>query len=347
MADKIKVAFFDAKEYDINSFKLANADEKYDVQFYETRLSEETCRLAEGCDVVCVFVNDDINKAVIDRLVKTGIRLIALRCAGYNNVDIEYAYGKIHVVRVPAYSPYAVAEHAMALLLTSIRRIHKAYIRTRDFNFSLSGLVGFDLHGKTVGVVGTGKIGRIFIDICRGFGMNVIAYDKFPAKDSGIEYVELEELFARSDIISLHCPLTDENRHMVNAESIAKMKKGVVLINTSRGALIDSEALIDGIKQRKVGAACLDVYEEESNVFFHDYSGHIVDDDILTRLISMPNVIVSSHQAFLTAEALKNIADTTFENIEDFFRDGFVKNEICYNCNKVADCAQKHDGKCF
>ena len=343
----MKIAFYDAKDYDKNSFISANADGKYEIVFYDTRLTKDTCRLAEGCDVVCVFVNDDVNREVIDELVKMNIKLIALRCAGYNNVDIEYAYGKIHVVRVPAYSPYAVAEHAMALLLTSIRRIHKAYIRTRDFNFSLNGLTGFDLHGKTVGVVGTGKIGRIFVDICRGFGMHVIAYDKFPATGSDIEYVSLDELFERSDIISLHCPLTDENHHMINAETIAKMKKGVVLINTSRGALIDAEALVEGIKKRQVGAACLDVYEEESNVFFHDYSGHIVDDDVLARLISMPNVIVSSHQAFLTAEALANIADTTLGNIEEFFRDEVSKNEICYKCPQVANCKQEHLKKCF
>ena len=263
----IKIAFFDAKEYDKNSFMASNSNEEFEIKYYETRLSEDTCPLAKGCDAVCVFVNDDVNSTVIDKLQELGVKLIALRCAGYNNVDIEYAYGKIHVVRVPAYSPYAVAEHAMALLL----RIHKAYIRAKDFNFSLNGLTGFDLHGKTVGVIGTGKIGRIFIDICRGFGMNVIAYDKFPAADSGIEYVSLNEIWARADIISLHCPLTEENRHMINSESMEKMKKGVVIINTSRGALIDSEALVEGIKARKIGAACLDVYEEESNVLFHDY----------------------------------------------------------------------------
>lgn len=344
---KIKVAFFDAKEYDIDSFNKANRNEQFDIRFFETRLTEDTVKLADGYDVVCVFVNDSVSKNVIDGLVKDGVKLIALRCAGYNNVDIEYAFGKIHVVRVPAYSPYAVAEHAMALLLTSIRRIHKAYNRTKEFNFSLSGLTGFDLHGKTVGVVGTGKIGRIFIDICRGFGMNIIAYDKYPAKDSGIDYVELNELLEKSDIISLHCPLTDENRHMINAESIGIMKKGVVLINTSRGALIDSNALVDGIKARKVGAACLDVYEEESNVFFHDYSGHIVDDDTLARLISMPNVIVTSHQAFLTNEALDNIADTTLSNIDEYFSNNTCKNEICYNCEKVGKCEQAHKGKCF
>jgi len=344
---KIRIAFFDAKDYDRNSFIRSNSDERYEIDYYETRLTEDTCRLAEGHDVVCVFVNDDINRNVIDALVKMNVKLIALRCAGYNNVDVEYAYRRIHIVRVPAYSPYAVAEHAIALLLTSIRRIHKAYIRTRDFNFSLNGMTGFDLHGKTVGVVGTGKIGRIFIDICRGFGMSIIAYDKFPAEGSGIEYVSLDELWERSDIISFHCPLTDENRHMVNADSIAKMKKGVVLINTSRGALIDAEALVEGIKQRKVGAACLDVYEEESNVFFHDYSNHIINDDTLARLISMPNVIVTSHQAFLTEEALANIADTTLKNVEEYFSNEYSANEVCYKCPSVDTCKQSHDKKCF
>ena len=345
--DKIKIAFFDAKDYDRNPFIKSNTDEKFEINYFDTILTEDTCRLADGADVVCVFVNDDVNRKVIDSLIEMKVKLIALRCAGYNNVDIEYAYGKIHIVRVPAYSPYAVAEHAMALLLTSIRRIHKAYIRTKDFNFSLSGLTGFDLHGKTVGIIGTGKIGRIFIDICRGFGMNVIAYDKFPAEGSGITYVSLDEIWEKSDIISFHCPLTDENRHMVNAESIKRMKKGVVLINTSRGALIDTEALVEGIKQRKVGAACLDVYEEESNVFFHDYSNHIVDDDTLARLISMPNVIVTSHQAFLTEEALANIADTTLQNVEEFFANDYSKNEVCYKCPDVANCAQEHNRKCF
>lgn len=344
---KTKIAFFDAKEYDRQSFINSNVDEEFEIKYYETRLTADTCTLAEGCNVVCVFVNDDVNREVIDKLQAMGVKLIALRCAGYNNVDIEYAYGKIHVVRVPAYSPYAVAEHAMALLLTSIRRIHKAYIRTKDFNFSLNGLTGFDLHGKTVGVVGTGKIGRIFIDICRGFGMYIIAYDKFPAADSGIEYVSLDELFEKSDIISLHCPLTDENRHMINADTMEKMKKGVVIINTSRGALIDSEALVEGIKARKIGAACLDVYEEESNVFFHDYSNHIVNDDVLARLISMPNVIVTSHQAFLTNEALANIADTTLNNVREFFEKDICSNEVCYKCANIGNCKQTHEKKCF
>ncbi|MBR3168756.1 MAG: 2-hydroxyacid dehydrogenase [Erysipelotrichaceae bacterium] len=345
--NKIKVAFFDAKEYDIASFNKANTENEFEFRFFETRLNAETVRLAEGFDVVCVFVNDDVNKEVIDQLAAYGIRLLALRCAGYNNVDIEYAYKKIHVVRVPAYSPYAVAEHAIALLLTSIRRIHKSYIRTRDFNFSLSGLTGFDLHGKTIGVVGTGKIGKVFINICRGFGMHVIAYDKFPDEDSGIEYVELEEIWKRSDIISFHCPLTNETRHMVNRDTIRKMKPGVVIINTSRGALIDAESLLDGIKERKIGAACLDVYEEESDYFFNDRSGHIMDDEVLARLISMPNVIVTSHQAFLTAEALSNIAATTLSNIHELLETGRCANELCYRCPDFSTCEKTHIKKCF
>ena len=344
---KIKIAFFDAKEYDIASFEKAAASDKFEIKFYETRLCADTVNLAAGYDAVCVFVNDEVGADVIDALVGLGVKFVALRCAGYNNVDIESAFGRLHVARVPAYSPYAVAEHAMALLLTSIRRIHKAFIRTRDHNFSLNGLTGFDLHGKTVGVVGTGKIGRIFIDICRGFGMNVIAYDKFPANDPSIEYVDLDEIWKRSDIISFHCPLTDETKHMVNPSSIAKMKKGVVLVNTSRGALIDSEALLAGIKDRQVGAACLDVYEEESDVFFHDFSGHIIEDDTLARLISMPNVIVTSHQAFLTAEALSNIADTTLENIRQFIEEGRCDNELCYKCEKAATCPKEHKTSCF
>ena len=300
----IKVAFFDTKEYDRVSFENHGHTESIEYKFLETKLTDDTAELAKGCDAVCVFVNDTVDAGVIDKLYSYGIGLIALRCAGYNNVDVRHAFGKVHVVHVPAYSPYAVAEHAAALLLTSIRRIHKAYNRTRDFNFSLAGLTGFDLHGKTAGVIGTGKIGRIFVDICRGFGMNVIAYDAFPAKDSGIEYVSLDELFSRSDVISLHCPLTDATRHMIDAAAIEKMKKGVVILNTSRGALVDAEALLDGIKARKIGAACLDVYEEEGDIFFEDRSGHILNDELLSRLISMPNVIVTSHQAFLTEEAL-------------------------------------------
>ena len=340
----MKIAFFDAKDYDKPSFVREGARADIEFKFFETRLGEDTAELARGFDGVCVFVNDDVNAAVVDKLYSYGVRAIALRCAGYNNVAVEHCFGKIHVFRVPAYSPYAVAEHTMALLLTSVRRIHKAYNRTRDFNFSLSGLTGFDLHGKTVGVVGTGKIGRIFIEICKGFGMRVLAYDKFPAQIEGCSYVSLDELFARSDVISLHCPLTEETHHLIGREAIGRMKKGVIVLNTSRGALIDAEALIDGIKRRIVGAACLDVYEEESDLFFRDFSGHIVEDDVLARLISMPNVIVTSHQAFLTEEALSNIAETTVKNHVDFAEG---ENELCDRGGKVEDCKKNRSEKCF
>ncbi|MBQ2758503.1 MAG: 2-hydroxyacid dehydrogenase [Clostridia bacterium] len=344
----MKIAFFDAKPYDRPSFDKYG--EMYGVKFkyFETKLNEDTVELAQGYDAICAFVNDIVNEAVIDRMVQMGINILALRCAGFNNVDMKYAFGKVHVLRVPAYSPYAVAEHTMALLLTSIRRIHKAYIRSRDFNFSLSGLTGFDLYGKTVGVVGTGRIGRVFIDICRGFGMKVLAYDKFPASglDNGdtVRYVELDELFANSDIISLHCPLTEETQHLIDNEAIEKCKRGVVILNTSRGALVDAEALLNGIKSRKVGAACLDVYEEEADLFFEDNSGHILEDDTLARLISMPNVIVTSHQAFLTEEALENIAETTVKNLVGFSENRQCPNELCYRCRTTEDCK---NGKCF
>lgn len=316
----MKVAFFDTKPYDIPGFDHYSANSDLQIKYFETRLNEDTVSLAQGYDAVCVFVNDTVSAAVVEKLYKMGVKVLALRCAGFNNVDIRACQGKLPVYRVPAYSPYAVAEHAMALLLTINRRTHKAYIRTRDFNFSLQGLAGFDLHGKTVGIVGTGKIGRVFADICKGFGMNILAYDKFPAKDSGLHYVELPELFEKSDIISLHCPLTEETRHIIDAASIAKMKKGVTIINTSRGALVNTEDLINGIKDKKVGAACLDVYEEEGDFFYEDFSGHIVQDDKLVRLIAMPNVIVTSHQAFLTQEALDSIANTTIDNLTRFFQ---------------------------
>ena len=316
----MKLAFFDAKTYDMPGFDACAKDTGLEIKYFETRLNEDTVSLASGFDAVCVFVNDTVNAAVVNKLYSYGIRLIVLRCAGFNNVDMAACQGKIRVFRVPAYSPHAVAEHAMALLLTINRRTHKAYIRTRDFNFSLQGFVGFDLYGKTVGIVGTGKIGRVFADICKGFGMQVLAYDKFPNPDSGLTYTTLDDLFERSDIISLHCPLTEETRHLINADSIARMKKGVTIINTSRGALINTEDLIQGIKEKKVGAACLDVYEEEGDFFYEDSSGHVVQDDKLVRLIAMPNVIVSSHQAFLTKEALDNIAATTVDNALKFFQ---------------------------
>ena len=342
----IKVAFYDTKAYDKPSFENYGALHDIQFRFLETKLNKDTAALAEGCDAVCVFVNDSVDADVIEKLYDCGVKLVALRSAGYNNVDVRAAYGKIHVVHVPAYSPYAVAEHAAALLLTSVRRIHKAYNRTREFTLSLSGRSVLELHGKTVGVIGTGKIGRIFIDICRGFGMKVIAYDLYQM--DGIDYVSLETLFAESDVISLHCPLTDETKHMINSTAIAQMKKGVVIVNTSRGALIDAEALLDGIKSRKIGAACLDVYEEEADIFFEDRSGHIMDDELLSRLISMPNVIVTSHQAFLTEDALNNIAETTVNNILSYYNnDGICDNELCYRCGNVERCKIKRNQRCF
>lgn len=321
-------AVFDTKPYDEDGLREAAQDTDIVFKFYETKLTADTASLASGCEGVVIFVNDRVDAACIDQLYKQGVRLLALRCAGFNNVDTAAAKGKLRIVRVPAYSPHAVAEHAMALLLCSLRRIHKAYLRTRDFNFSLNGLCGFDLYGKTMGVVGTGKIGRAFIDICRGFGMQVIAYDRYPAENTDIHYVPLDTLFAQSDIISLHCPLTPETEYLINEESIGKMKPGVYIINTSRGMLIDSDALIEGIKSKKIGAACLDVYEEESDLFFEDNSGHIIQDDTLARLISMPNVILTSHQGFLTTDALHNIAETTVENIREFLSGGEMKNEL-------------------
>lgn len=342
----MKYAFFDTKPYDIPSFEKYGRESGIEFKFFETKLNRDTASLAQDCYGVCVFVNDTVDAEVIDRLYQMGVRAVALRCAGYNNVDVKHAFGKLHVFHVPAYSPYAVAEHAMALLLTSIRRIHKAYIRTKDFNFSLSGLTGFDLHGKTVGVIGTGRIGRVFTDICKGFGMNVLAYDKYPAKDSGLNYVSIDEIFEKSDVISLHCPLNEETYHLIDRSAIERMKKGVVIINTSRGALIDTEALVNGIKSRVVGAACLDVYEEESDIFFNDFSGHIMDDDTLARLLSMPNVIVTSHQAFLTEEALNNIAETTVGNILEFAEKGYCENELCYRCGRTESCKNSRH-KCF
>lgn len=315
----MKLAFFDAKPHDIASFEKPLADANITVKYLEPHLNRDTAWLAYGYDAVCAFVNDVIDEKVVDILHdECGVKVIVLRCAGYNNVDLEACAGKLPVFRVPAYSPYAVAEHAMALLLTINRRTHKAYARTRDFNFSLTNLCGFDLHGKTVGIIGAGKIGKVFADICKGFGMRVLVYDKFPNHDSGLEYVSLQTLFQEADIISLHCPLTEDTYHLISYDAIAMMKQGVIIINTSRGSLINTDALIKGLLTRHVGAACLDVYEEESNVFFEDHSGHIMDDEQLVRLLAMPNVLVTSHQAFLTNEALNNIASVTVENLQKF-----------------------------
>lgn len=343
------ISFYDAKPYDKEFFEAER--KKYpdmEILYHEEKLNRKTAVFAKGSDVVCAFVNDDLSESTLEVLDELNIRMVAMRCAGYNNIDFKYAYEKIHVARVPAYSPYAVAEHAMAMLLTLNRKLHRAYNRVREYNFSLNGLTGFDVHGKTVGVIGTGKIGRTFIDICRGFGVEIIAYDLYPAKDSGITYVTLDELFERSDIISLHCPLSKETHHMIDAEAIAKMKEGVFIVNTSRGALIDSEALVEGIKSRKVGAAALDVYEEEADLFYEDNSNTIVQDDVIARLISLPNVLVTSHQAFLTKEALSNIAETTLKNIDSYLKGEFMENEICYHCNKEkAACCHSNGKRCF
>ncbi len=321
------IAFFDAKSYDRESFANFRNDE-LNIRFFENKLNKETVSMAACCDGVCAFVNDTIDREVIDKLDEYGVKIIAMRCAGYNNVDLKAAAGRIRVVRVPAYSPYAVAEHGMGLLLTLNRKIHRAYIRTRDHNFSLEGLIGFDMHGKTVGIIGTGKIGRCFADICEGFGMNILGFDPYESPEFAGKYVTLDELLEKSDIISLHCPLTRENKHLISDETISKMKKGVYIINTSRGQLIDTQALNNGLKSGKIGAAGLDVYEEETSLFFEDFSDEVITDDTLSTLIAMPNVIVSSHQAFLTREALSAIAETTVKNFLDYFSGNELKNEI-------------------
>ena len=321
-----KIAFFDTKKYDIESFDRNNS--KFEIIYYEDKLNKKTAILANGCDAVCAFVNDDINKDVIDLLYSFGIKVLLLRCAGYNNVDIKYAYNKIHILRVPAYSPNAVAEHAMALLLCLNRKIHKAYLRTRDFNFNINGFTGFDLAGKRVGVIGTGKIGVEFISICKGFKMDVVAYDPYPNPDLDVNYVTLDELFNTSDVISLHCPLTSSTKHLINEEAIKKMKDNVVIINTSRGGLIDSKALLYALHDKKIKAAGLDVYEEEANLFFEDNSNEIIQDDVLALLISLPNVIITSHQGYLTEEALDNIASITLKNFDDCLNGLNLENEI-------------------
>lgn len=340
------IAFFDSKSYDIDAFNRVNSNYKF--HFFEVKLSEKTVILAKGMDAVCVFVNDEISKNVLEKLNEYDIHLLALRCAGFNNVDIESAYKKVHIVRVPAYSPNAVAEHSMALLLCLNRKIHKAYLRTRDFNFNIQGLTGFDLYNKTIGVIGTGKIGLAFIKICQGFGMNVLAYDPFPRNDLELNYVTLNELFTNSDIISLHCPLTNDTKHIINDKTIKLMKKNVVLINTSRGGLVDSNALLNGLREKKIMGACLDVYEEEADLFFEDNSSQIIQDDILSLLISLPNVIITSHQGYLTQEALGEIAKVTIQNFDDYFDGKYLENEICYHCEKNSkDCMLKRKQRCW
>lgn len=327
-----KIAFFGAKPYDIASFDKVNEKYNYDIRYYKGHLNPNNVVLTQDTDVVCIFVNDTADAAVIDAMVDNGIKLLALRCAGFNNVDLKAAKGKLPVVRVPAYSPYAVAEYSLALMLSLNRKIHRAYWRTRDGNFSLNGLMGFDMHGKTIGIIGTGKIARILIRLLKGFGMRILAYDLYPdmkfAGEEGISYVSLDELYRESDIISLHCPLTDQTKYMIDKDSIDKMKEGVMIINTGRGQLINTNDLIEGLKEKKIAAAGLDVYEEEGEYFYEDKSDKIIDDDVLARLLSFNNVIVTSHQAFFTKEALHNIAETTLQNIEDFRCHRPLVNEV-------------------
>jgi len=315
-----KIAFFDTKPYDVTGFENYKSD-LFEIEYHESRLNQSTARLAEGADAVCAFVNDDLSEPVLEKLAGYGIKAVALRSAGYNNADIKAAERLgVTIMRVPAYSPHAVAEHAAALLLTLNRKVHKAYIRTRDFNFSLNGLTGIDLYGKTVGVIGTGRIGKCFAAICKGFGMRVICYDAYPDKNwEGAEYVDLETLLSESDIVSLHCPLVDDTYHMIGWQAFSIMKRGVILINTSRGGLIDSLALLSAIDGGKLGAAGLDVYEEEADYFFEDKSEKPVKDDVLSLLLTKPNVIITSHQAFLTIEALNSIAEVTINNLSSFF----------------------------
>jgi len=327
-----KIAFFDAKPYDISSFDQLNTSFQYDIKYYKGHLNQNNLVLTQGADAVCIFVNDIADAGIIEGLVANGVKLLALRCAGYNNVDLAAAKGKLTVVRVPAYSPYAVAEYAVALMLSLNRKIHRASWRTRDGNFSLNGLMGFDMHEKTVGIIGTGKIAKILIQILKGFGMNILAYDLYPdyafAKQHHFTYTTLDELYRNSDIISLHCPLTEKTKYMINDISICKMKDNVMIINTGRGALIHTNALIEGLKNKKMAAAGLDVYEEESEYFYEDKSDKIIDDDILARLLSFHNVIVTSHQAFFTQEALHNIAETTLLNVKAFMENLPLENEV-------------------
>ena len=327
-----KIAFFGAKPYDIASFDKVNEKYNYDIRYYRGHLNPNNVVLTQDTDAVCIFVNDTADAAVIDAMVDNGVKLLALRCAGFNNVGLKAAKGKLPVVRVPAYSPYAVAEYSLALMLSLNRKIHRAYWRTRDGNFSLNGLMGFDMHGKTTGIIGTGKIARILIRLLKGFGMRILAYDLYPdmkfAGEEGISYVSLDELYRESDIISLHCPLTDQTKYMIDKDSIDKMKEGVMIINTGRGQLINTNDLIEGLKEKKIAAAGLDVYEEEGEYFYEDKSDKIIDDDVLARLLSFNNVIVTSHQAFFTKEALHNIAETTLQNIEDFRCHRPLVNEV-------------------
>ena len=310
----MKIAFYTTKPYDRIWFEPMAKQYKMELLFLEAPCRPNTLDLAAGCDAICIFINDQITAEMIERLTKMHVKAILLRSAGFNHVDIEAARGKIHVLRVPSYSPEAVAEYATAMLLTVNRFTHRAYTRTRDFNMSINGLMGTDLHQKTAGIIGTGKIGQSMIRILKGFDMKVYAYDLYPNKELDVEYVELPELFAKSHVISLHCPLTKETYHIIDKSAIDQMQQGVYLINTSRGALIDTNALIDGLLDRKIAGVGLDVYEEESGVFYEDLSDEIIQDNTLARLMTFPNVLVTSHMGFFTTEAMQAIAVETMEN---------------------------------
>jgi D-lactate dehydrogenase len=327
----VKVAVFSAKKYDIEFLNAANSS-LHELHFFEPHLTEQTTRLASGFGGACVFVNDRVDRAVIEKLAGLGVRLIALRCAGYNNIDLKAAAKcGVVVVRVPGYSPYAVAEHTIGLMLALNRKLHRPYNRVREGNFALDGLLGFDMHGKTVGIIGTGKIGTVVSQILVGFGCPTLAFDPFPnerCRSLGARYVNLEELLAQSDVITLHCPLTPENKHMIDVSALQKMKTDVMLINTSRGALIDTNAVIEALKSGKLGYLGLDVYEEEEEIFFEDRSGLIISDDVFSRLLTFPNVIITGHQAFFTREALANIAGTTVDNITAFDRGERLENQL-------------------
>ena len=332
---KTKIIFFDIKDYDKEFFKKYEKNYNFEMTFLKVRLTEETANLTKGYDVVCGFANDNINKETIDIMVENGIKLLAMRCAGFNNVSLKDIHNRFKVVRVPAYSPHAIAEYTVGLILAVNRKIHKAYVRTREGNFSINGLMGFDLDGKTAGIIGTGKIGQILIKILKGFEMKVIAYDLYPnqkaADELGFEYVSLDELYAKSDIISLNCPLTKDTQYMINRRSMLKMKDGVILVNTGRGQLIDSADLVEALKDKKIGAVALDVYEEEENYFFEDKSNQVIEDDILGRLLSFYNVIITSHQAYFTKEAVDAITVTTLNNIRDFVEGKPLVNEVLQN----------------
>ena len=344
--NSLKIAFYDTKPYDKVWFDALSEEFGAELRYFDFKLNAETACLSKGNDAVCIFVNDTADKETLKILHENGVKLLALRCAGYNNVDFKSAYEKIHVVRVPDYSPAAVAEHAAALLLTLNRKTHRAYSRTRDNNFSINGFIGIDLAGKTAGIIGTGKIGRVFAGICKGLGMNVLAFDPYPVPELDAKYVGLNELLENSDVISLHCPLTPETQHIINRENLEKMKPHAIIINTSRGALIDTAALIEALKNRKIGGAGLDVYEEESEYFFEDLSDTIIEDDELSRLLTFPNVLLTSHQAFFTEEAMHEIARVTMENIKAFKENQPLENEICYKCGKPCDKKEKN-GRCF